>query len=682
MPSQGRAFWLVLVGSFVILLESLTICALLYYLFAYTLFTSASGLGTRNYTIPAVINNYGGLLLAQMVLDIYINIGIYAGVSVVLFLLMLVAALKIRSRDLDKSLRWARIAFVLIFIYVLVEISLPQSLFANVPFAYSLVSAWYRVLFSSITAVQGTIPLNISLGSVVALIPFLIVLLGGLMGVAGAAYGLGVEHKRYMVNAVVAIAFITAVLAVLSIYQLNYSNSVAFNQLNNTISTYGGNVRYMLSNTSLFYAAFGTQNVTALSGLLHYTVSGENFSALLPDIRTGRMIGVNDSQSLDWNAYNPVVRSVIIGAFYALGFPISSAGIIWIHPGGLPTYPGFNESSIFKHNLIPPKRASTLQSFYELSSSGVSILSTAVVLGRVFACAGFRANSTSLSTLPKSFGVGMIVLQPIDINSGQITTELLPNNGDLYRGVAGLPFGWLMLMYDSNLINGVLATGHFQCVNSTNMTVGQFFYLLSLNQYEDYLNAEVLFNKSVGPNVEFVGYSGSTLVTNLGNLDLNNANNIRLVVDNKTLVYTRYYNFLVSKNVSLGVGLHTMNVSIRNLTLSRWFYVSPYLAMRSSLFRSGRFYLAIGNLFNGSLSISNLTVNASSPAFLPLGFSGGAPSITNLTKPISLVIPRNRSVNLTFATSFACNIAQSYVYYLSFNSSRGRGFYILESRCS
>ena len=242
--------------------------------------------------------------------------------------------------------------------------------------------------------------------------------------------------------------------------------------------------------------------------------------------------------------------------------------------------------------------------------------------------------------------------------------------------------------------------------------------MLSLIQYNGYGTSQMLYNQSFGPSIEFIGYQGNYLILNLGNLNLTSNAPIRAYVDNKSIDYSRYFNYLLAQNLTLSQGFHNLKVTIGSngtseTKLNAQFFVSPFL-MLSSTMNESDIQISIANPSSNGIIIHNpeLFANTTNPklnaSFQNIGYTYAGignfslataynvTSITNSTGykittntnqvPVSslgnFTLGANKTIKLVYSTGQYCTIGQTYTYYLHINTSAGQYFQVILDSCT
>jgi hypothetical protein len=714
-----KAKKLIIIGSLLLFLISFIKIVAMYYSFVVafsSIFNSEVSFSSYYFLIPNVS-------------DFYVNLAGFGIATVIIFTLLIITSLKIKPENQEKSVKWSKFAFVFAILFTIIEISLPQMIFDNVSFAYSIIApeiSLNNIGFAFANYISGAGGLQpFAFLPAISLVVWGISILGGLLAALGAVYGLGTSNRSYATKILIAAVVLTIALSIVSIYFVNYSNNVALTQLNEKINESGYGFRYLLSNYTLYNSTIGESAGPGLTNtgfydiLLALSSPNKNISTLFSAIGgNGASLNQSDLNLTDWGAYNPFVRAADIGALFSLGIPVDLYSQFYIGEG-IPTV--FLNGSVSENHItyIVSPHASTLQSLYELASFGKQIQLTAVDLGNLFSCAVFNGPSSSAST-SDYYGISSPTAS-IAYSSGTLTSESRLTEASFFGSVGQLPIGWLQLILEVNGLQGSLEKGYFQCSeenvsshireNTTRLSIRQFFYMLSLPQYGAYEASQVLYNKSFGPSIEFIGYSGNYLIVNLGNLNLGDSRPIYMYVDGEKLNYTRYFNYLLSDNAQFGVGFHNLTISSDNASmLSDPFYVSPFI-QTSVIKHENEFSIYLANSANTSISIHDPRIIVN-PRYLPSAFQDVAYSFTALSNftltnaynityiinstgavnnTISMPIPldalnnftlnTNKTIELVYTSAQSCPLGESNTGYLLMNTSLGEDFQVLLGEC-
>ena len=221
---------------------------------------------------------------------------------------------------------------------------------------------------------------------------------------------------------------------------------------------------------------------------------------------------------------------------------------------------------------------------------------------------------------------------------------------------------------------------------NTSLSTKSMMYLLALDQYEGYLFSQILYNKTIAPNINSIYYTNRTLLVNIGNIDLNSTQLITLYVDSGKTDYTMYYNFLVS-DVNMSAGLHNITVRLENRSMSQKLYVSP-MVLTSVLLshRSGTLSFDLYSPYK-NISVSNVSFMAQPQSFDYVNTSFYR--LFNMTVPSampnSLILLSANVINGTTlsyqAQTQSCAIGTPRIYFLFADTNYGKVNYVIYARC-
>lgn len=650
------------------------------------------------FSIPSILNNITHsnstpLFLSSYVNNFYSLLFLYFLLNLIIFLALIYAAIKTRSGNKGAITKWAKVAFILAFISALMPISAVNVLFLDGsinPFGFTSDLSNIITIFSTAsTSIQNLLQATVSL--LMGVIVFIIIFIGGILAIAGSATILWEKDKKYVITVFFTLLMIIVIASLVSNYITVQSNKVALKELNQKIYKYGGNIRYLLSNSTLFYQSLNAtpskifqyqQNYSQLYGILYNPSTNQTSIAELfnsPFSKSNSNISQSVNQ-LNWGNENPIIRVTILSAInFSLLIPIVNA-------------------TSNNQKLLVPKQVTDLEDMYQIQTAGYSILYIAVALGRIFESHIF----SGVSNLRPSYGVGTIYSGGNFGATGSVTNLL--KSGDYYDfGISQFSNNWLSLVF---------AVGNpFQNINTSRISIRSIFYLFSTTQYESYLFSQIFYNHTISPNIDFIGYSSNTLIINLGNMNLTTNYPITTYVDGNKINYTSYYNFLLS-NIYLRVGLHKINVSIGNTMLNQVLYISP-LEINSPMIlpHNGSLVMSLNNPYYNNLSISNITIssNPSSFDYVDASFHP-SPTATpqfsayvkyNITKdayndtirtPIysnktllsqasAYNLQKNKTFDLFFNTN-NCTIGESRLYFFSADTNYGKIYSAIQLRCT
>lgn len=535
------------------------------------------------------------------------------------------------------------------------------------------------------------------------------------------------SNSKFLVYVVIAIAIILVVLAAYYISSRGgyNANAVSLNatrtltNLNSGILEYGGNLRYMLANRSAYYAAFGNQSasVALYANLTEMANGSQSLSSAL------KFSGVTPASSNNayLYLYSPEARAKELNTLSTIGFVIFNTS----------NYTVVTTQNLSKYSsqLLVPENVSDLQSLFELNGYSLNVLLLTNTLRSLlesgyfngFSRLGISSGNATISKLPSESNPGIsLALLPFPskmMGTIALTTIL---NGSIYDSVsgAGAPIGDIALGEVISLRSG------FEGVNNATY-LNRLFYELSLDQYASYEMAQMLYNRSIGPNIDFFGYVNDTAVVNLGNMNLTDPQ-VSLYIDGNKVNYSRYYNYLVVYNENLSVGYHTVKAVVDNSTLSARVYIEPaalpggILVSQNYNNSNGYLTFTIYNVFSTPLNITNVSVtrgiassfysgtdlgsfkflnitqaanatplkllNASYSSFNYLKVTNGRATTNSTTYGISgtaySIKKDGDSVTLYYNLGNGCPAEQDRTYTLTFNTNYGNAKYLLFVVCS
>ena len=539
------------------------------------------------------------------------------------------------------------------------------------------------------------------------------------------------SNSKFLVYVVIAIAIVLAAFYInLAAYYISSrggynANAVSLNatrtltNLNSGILEYGGNLRYMLANRSAYYAAFGNQsasvalyaNLTEMANGSQSLSSALKFSGVTP-------VSLNNAYLY---LYSPEARAKELNTLSTIGFVIFNTS----------NYTVVTTQNLSKYSsqLLVPENVSDLQSLFELNGYSLNFLLLTNTLRSLlesgyfngFSRLGISSGNATISKLPSEPNPG-ISLALLPFPSKMMGTIALTTimNGSIYDSVsgAGAPIGDIALGEVISLRSG------FEGVNNATY-LNRLFYELSLDQYSSYEMVQMLYNRSIGPNIDFFGYVNDTAVVNLGNMNLTDPQ-VSLYIDGNKVNYSRYYNYLVVYNENLSVGYHTVKAVVDNSALSARVYIEPaalpggILVSQNYNNSNGYLTFTIYNVFSTPLNITNVSVtrgiassfysgtdlgsfkflnitqaanatplkllNASYSSFNYLKVTNGRATTNSTTYGISgtaySIKKDGDSVTLYYNLGNGCPAEQDRTYTLTFNTNYGNVKYLLFVVCS
>lgn len=514
-------------------------------------------------------------------------------VESILFIAILIFGLKLKTGDSNKLNRLSKeilvLSAILLVLAILAPIVFKAELISSVtPLVSGLASqsSYNQIQIPSFTT------LIISILYYVETLGWILVLAGSLFGLAKSKdlglFGYLSRNKKLVIIGIISISVIIGAAIMLTNYKTSIDNKMALQQLNSKIYKYGTNVRLLLQNKSLFV------NETNLGVYQNISVLANNQSSLNSVLLTSKpnLNLTNSLNSYDWYESSPLIRGITITTLFSLGIPVVNQFRT-------------NQTDIFfpqHYQLIVPSTTSNLESLYELKSTGELILVDAVALGNLFGSAAFNPyghtpyNGINISA--PGFVISMTP-EPQGI-SGIVGLTSILNKSNFYDDASLGQFSgdWISLAYAAYDSNG-------KVINAT--TINNLFYSSVIPTYVGYLNAEILYNTTIPPNIDLVVYQNNTTIISLGNLNLSNPQ-VKLYFDGNQSNYTRFWDFLVVKNKHLSIGQHEILVTINNLTISQNITVSPDIIEDPMLSAYGYLYFSIPNSYNSNITIYNFSV--------------------------------------------------------------------------
>lgn len=471
-----------------------------------------------------------------------------------------------------------------------------------------------------------------SIGGLLTDFGIVLIIIGSIIGIVDLKK---VGFWRYLLpyRKIVVVLFVVIVISVISVSYYNSSkntsdNAIAIKQLNQKISTYDYNLKYLLSNQTMINQFYNVSN-----GLKdpHYTSGNDgslskalisNLSSIAYNQSLSTLFNSNGKDNIsvdyyDWLNYNPLIRAVELNSLEGSGIPILNLNKVQSSDVFFPNTPG----------LLVPKYSSPLQSLWELKSYAINLLVLSQSENWILDAGYFNGHPTNGTLNNNGIGFGMI------LTPGETATQTSVFNSSLYDSVSTsqIPNDWIGLILQTELSNS----------NYTmpNMTT---FYLLSLNQYQGYLNSEILYNTTIPSEIDLISYLNNETIINLGNMNLSDPK-IILYIDGNQFNYTRYWNYLVIPNKHLGIGAHEIKIIENNLTLSADIYIAPttslYIISQLSCYKSATLSclkFEIQNPYQNNLTISNITLlQGLYPA--PSVYPNSLSSVIYNNNPVSVV---------------------------------------------
>ncbi len=215
----------------------------------------------------------------------------------------------------------------------------------------------------------------------------------------------------------------------------------------------------------------------------------------------------------------------------------------------------------------------------------------------------------------------------------------------------------------------------FSRLNPESTQMNNIFYSLSLNQYYNYLTDTLLYNDNIPPKVNYIVYSDGTTVLNLGNISPKYGN-VSVYLDNTSVRYYKYYNFLLINNFYLKPGVHNVTIKIPDYKINETtqFSVSPYLVINSGVYEGSQNNSSILNVLirnptNRTIVLSGISL---SEPIITTGFY--EQNIDNQNNSVFWLAP-NHNVSLIYNLYGNSENNKKYAYVLDMNTSYGPGKY-------
>ncbi len=344
-----------------------------------------------------------------------------------------------------------------------------------------------------------------------------------------------------------------------STYKTNSDNAIALSSLNQKITSYGANLRYVFGNNSAYQDVFNYSQNGYFANLTKTQPS--IYSAISSFSSQSSQYNISNANSSDWYTQYPLLSQIVLNATNVLGL-----------------FSGTTLAEVERYNIVP-SGLSSLQLAFSLELSGKSVIYFANVLmllykGNYFYPLSAKSINSShyARIIPvNNLGVGIATI-PVGgafSSPGSVTTEL---NGTFYNDLSAsdLSTSWLKLIYE---LHGFYGEGFPQINNSTAMN--KLAYMIATSNYFGYYASEMLYNRTIYPEVTFIGYLNNTIMLDLGNIAPNDTN-VSVYIDGNNTAYKKYYDIVVA-NRHLGVGEHSINLVIDGTSATYGFYVSPVL---------------------------------------------------------------------------------------------------------
>ncbi|MDE1824818.1 MAG: hypothetical protein KGH61_02250 [Candidatus Micrarchaeota archaeon] len=648
------------------------------------------------------VQSPGAFLLSKFSFPNFINLLILSTIAVAIIQVILIISLWF-SKKQGKGSPWPFAPLPISLLAVFAAFLIPRILIENstVPFSLTSISGFVSLPYS-ITLASSPGLLEMLLGYAFAIL----FIIAAALSISGALK-YSKSGRKYLVSVMILAAAVICSASLISQVLVSNDNNIAVQSLNSYIGGWNHNVLYLLDNYSAFNSSLPNQPI-----LYAELVKSASPNQTLPSVFSvpkqfqiqalpGSFNGILNS--FDWNVKNPIVDITSKAALYSIGvLPQQGAALI---------------SPLEGVSILKPR--SSLYNTYSLLQTGSYILLTALQLGRLFGCGIFKSSNGHVL----SGGVG----STLSGYSPTFLQEMVVTTLEPYGTYSTLPSssasaGWLILAFQTGGLESELSNGNHQCASTnalTNLTTytGQsnasnLFYSLSLNQnlgastdysYYGINSTQVAYIK---PQISYISYQDNYTVLDLQSLNLTDPGNITLYIDNKSVGFKRYYNFLVSRGqISLGRHRVAVNISginipqsifshfnygvpifnlsyVHSLSLNSTLYISPPMGAFPQI-RGNELNLSIFSNSQASFTVSNLTLTFNPlPGALQFNQSIGSSAGPFIMHPLA----SNESVfqgstTLGYILPYACNLGQAYGYNLTFDSSMGPGRYTFADRC-
>ena len=547
-------------------------------------------------------NSTEGILNGLLASIFYYSIAILA-VELALYLVILAAGIKLRGEPAKKSRRSKIVlaaALAVFAVSYLSQIILNGQSISSLPTALLSAGPLFSYSGQYLSALQHILSILLSIELPLIAISFILVVIGGIYGLAESAGSGFFDYLYENAKIAIVIAILVAALYIGNIYRISSDNHHALAQLNSKINAYGGNLRYLLANRSEFLSSFGgsaSEQQLAAGIYNNLSIIGEkipSLSYLTAYPNATLMASGGNLSPYDWLSDSYFVRGLTIAALSYLGLPVVNK---YAHNASDAMYSGH-------YQLLIPQKASNLESMYELESTGYGIYTTEIVLSSMASADDLSPLSNTKAGKIRSVGLAQEICL-LGNNSPNAGYTSLLSNCNFYdaASLGSVSDGWLSLIFTVYGLSG-------RAVNYTNFS--KALYEMALVKYLGYLDAQVLYNKTIPPEIDFIGYQNGTLLLDIGNLNLTNPE-IELLVDGRGVNYLRYWDFLVAKT-NLSIGTHSIYMRVDNRTLSGNMAVYPAMISNPTYITAGNFSFSISDPYNYSMEISNVSVSYGIPS--------------------------------------------------------------------
>ncbi len=352
---------------------------------------------------------------------------------------------------------------------------------------------------------------------------------------------------------------------------------------------------------------------------------------------------------------DPLFRYSTIAYFYGLGIPAFQNSSITLNPRTARTA------------SIIPFDATDALSVYEIELSKYYIQSQSKILSSLYSCGLFNQPSQPNTNLNSQF-YG-IAIAAVGGPFSNITTEYTVSGFTGYQpGISSQSSGWLAqaAFADPARLN-YIQNGTADCTQPAapgqNLSIQKLFYLLSFSQYESGMLQQLLYDKSPSLTIPLEWYSDNSIMFEIGNLNLNSTSRIIVNVDNSTLNYSRYYNFIIAR-VHLNPGFHSVSLIIGNQTLASTIFVQPYIPVYISR-SNDSFTITLQNETFSNVNITDLSISDSSGHIL--------------TYPQFFL---NKKETIYLQALQNCSVGEREQYTIDFNTQYGKEHIVSTIQCT
>jgi hypothetical protein len=330
---------------------------------------------------------------------------------------------------------------------------------------------------------------------------------------------------------------------------------------------------------------------------------------------------------------------------------------------------------------LPFSGVPDVQSLSEIYSSSQLINNLNTILSVMQQCQAFTgANSSgSAVTLPL---YGISVPYP-NLTITGVSPQFIATNhigGPGYITYATnfdeLVPAWLSSAFesDSHGINALLDGTNVKCTqyytqsNYTvyNVTPTQQAYMYALSQYESDAVSQLVYNETIKPEINFIGYSGNETLIDFNNLNLSQRSTPIIKIDNNVVGYSRYFNFFLVHQ-PLSEGNHEISAFVGNITSTATLTVEPYIPFSYALLNASNSTLSL--FMPGSTNYPKITqfngfelLNATGAVLATYNSIAASSNYTdvNFTQKTSCLSVRERAYQIDFSTVYGNS---SYFFY-------------------